>query len=120
VAGRGQPVQPLQPGKTYYWQVFTTLQTTSGLEERASDIWSFTLGSGLDDMADIELFELDGELRAILLTLLGPETFRELEQRNFELEGMEVDDQDMQGGMARDELIRLAEKIRDGKIKIAN
>lgn len=113
-------VQSLQDGKTYYWQVFTTLQTTSGLEERTSDIWSFTLGSGFDGVADGELFELDGELREILLTLLGPETFRELEQRNFELEGMEVDDQDMYGGMARDELIRIAEKIRDGKIKIAN
>jgi hypothetical protein len=110
-------VQPLRSGNTYYWQVFTSLSSTAGDEERASEIWSFTLGSGFDGQA--EMIEIDDELREILIALLGLETYRELEQRDFELERMEVDEREMYGGMARDELLRLAERIRDGMIKIS-
>lgn len=109
-------VQPLRDSNTYYWQVFTMLSTTSGEEERASEIWSFTLGSGFD--AQVDAVEIDGELRDILIALIGLETYSELERNNFELERMEFDEREMYGGMARDELIRLAEKIRDGIIKI--
>jgi hypothetical protein len=110
-------VQQLEEGKTYYWQVFTSLSSTSGREERASEIYSFSLGSGFSD--DVEVVGIDGELRDILIALLGLEIYLELEQRDFELEGLEIDDEEMHGGMARDELIQLAEKIRDGKIKIS-
>lgn len=110
-------VQPLRSGNTYYWQVFTSLSSTAGDEERASEIWSFTLGSGFDGQA--EMIEIDDELRDILIALIGLETYRELEQRNFELERMEVDEREMYGGMARDELLRLAERVRGGMIKIS-
>jgi hypothetical protein len=110
-------VQQLTEGNTYYWQVFTSLSSTFGEEERASEIWSFSLGSGFSD--DVEMIGIDGDLREILIALLGMETYLELEQRDFELEGLEIDNQEMYGGMARDELIQLAERIRDGKIKIS-
>jgi hypothetical protein len=110
-------VQQLKEGSTYYWQVFSSLRTTFGEEERSSEIWSFSLGSGFSD--DVEMIGIDGDLRDILIALLGLETYLELEERDFELEGLEIDDQELYGGMARDELLQLAERIRDGKIKIS-
>jgi len=110
-------VQPLQSGEVYYWQVFTSFQTTSGQEERASEIWSFTLGSGFDDQS--EFVETDDELRSILYALLGPDLYNELEQRNFDLHSLIIEGDEIVGEMARNHLLRLAEKLKDGEIKLA-
>lgn len=110
-------VQPLQSGKVYYWQIFTSFQTTSGEEERASEIWSFTLGSGFDGRS--EVVEADEELKTILHALLGPDVYNQLEQRNFDLHSLILEGEEITGELARDHLLRLAEKIRDGEIKLA-
>lgn len=110
-------VQPLRSGRVYYWQIFTSLQTTAGEQERASEIWSFTLSGGFDDRSGI--VEVDDELRSILIALLGPDVYNEFEQRNFDLQSLIIDGDEIAGEMARDHLLRLAERIRDGEIKLA-
>lgn len=110
-------VQPLRSGKVYYWQIFTSLQTTAGEQERASEIWSFTLAGGFDDRS--EIVEVDDELRSILIALLGADVYNEFEQRNFDLQSLIIDGDEIAGEMARDHLLRLAERIRDGEIKLA-
>lgn len=110
-------VQPLRSGKVYYWQIFTSLQTTAGEQERASEIWSFTLAGGFDDRS--EIVEVDDELRNILIALLGADVYNEFEQRNFDLQSLIIDGDEIAGEMARDHLLRLAERIRDGEIKLA-
>jgi len=109
--------QPLQNGKTYYWQVFNTIRTTSSTSERASEIWSFRMGSGT---LIGEKKEIDQELRALLAAILGNELTNELIRQNFSLESLELDNQLFFGDVAKDELRELIEKIRSGKVKLVN
>ncbi|MEX1011036.1 MAG: hypothetical protein WDZ29_03150 [Balneolaceae bacterium] len=111
-------VQPLRPGRTYYWQVFTALRTTSGEEERASEIWSFTL---MDERgARGQIVEVDQEMRQLLAAILGSSAVEQLERQEYRLEGLEIDDRQFTGEMARDELMRIIELIRDGKARVVN
>lgn len=111
-------VQPFREGKQYFWQVFTSLTTTSGEEMRSSDIWSFTLQSTGSAAVGQETIEMDGEVQQILMALLGSELFGELVDGDYQLEGFELDGIEFSGEIARDELIRLIEKIQEGKIKV--
>jgi hypothetical protein len=109
--------QPLRNGKTYYWQVYNTILSTSGTTERSSEIWSFRMGSGtvLGVREDI-----DQELKALLTAVLGNELTNELIRQKFSLESLELDNQLFFGDVAKDELRDLIEKIRSGKIKLVN
>ncbi len=110
-------VQQLQRGKKYYWQVFSLLESTSGQDERASEIWSFTLNQeGVQ--APTNIVEIDDELQGILIALIGMDAFRELERQDFELLGLEIEGELLEGVSAREQLIQIAEKIREGQIKI--
>lgn len=114
-------VQPLGEGKQYYWQIFTTLITTSGQETRSSDIWSFTYQQS--DQTNLQgggMIDLDEEVAQILFALLGPQLFGELADGNYRLEGMNLDGVELSGEAARQELMQLIEKIQEGKIKVSN
>jgi len=111
-------VQPLREGKRYYWQVATSLLTTSGEDERFSEIWSFKLDSGV--ATPDNWIEIDGDIEQILIALLGRQQVEELLAGNFRLESLELDGIELEGESAREELLGLIEKIQDGKIKIAN
>lgn len=111
-------VQPFQDGRTYYWQVFTSLTTTSGEETRSSDIWNFTFQGDRSAGVREEIIELDDDVQQVLMALLGAELFGDLMDGYYQLEGFELDGIEYSGAVARDELMRLIEKIQEGKIKV--
>lgn len=114
-------VQPLREGNRYYWQVFSTLTTTSGEERFSSEIWNFKLdGGGARTTATEGLIELDEEVQQVLVALLGSGVFSELAEGNYQLESIDLDGLELSGEIAREELVRLIEKIQEGKIKVRN
>lgn len=108
-------VQPLRDGRTYYWQVFNSIRTTSGISERSSEIWSFRMGSGT--VLGVSE-EIDQGLKILLTAILGNELTNELIRQRFLLESLELEDKLFFGDVAKDELRELIEKIRSGKIKL--
>lgn len=113
-------VQALREGRRYYWQVFSTLVTTSGEERFSSEIWSFKLDGGIARTTRTDAIELDDEVQQVLVALLGSAVFNELAGGDYQLESIDLDGVEFSGEMAREELIRLIEKIQEGKIKVRN
>lgn len=108
-------VQPLQEGKTYYWQVFSVLETASNQEETSSDIWGFRFGSS-DERDDFT--NQEDELFRLLEMIVGYDTARELQDGNYDLESIDQDDQEFFGEMAKEKLLLLIEKVQNGEAKI--
>lgn len=108
-------VKQLREGKTYYWQVFSELQTTSGIRERASEIWEFTLRSSEYSASTIEM---DDDIRELLIPLLGVEETNRITRNGFNLFEIELDGEILRGEAAKEELMELLEKIRSNKIKL--
>lgn len=108
-------VQPLQEGKTYYWQVFSLIETATNQEETASDIWGFRFGSS-DEVSNET--EEDDELFRLLEMIVGYETAKELQDGNYELESIDQDDQEFFGEIAKENLLQLIEKVQNGEAKI--
>lgn len=114
-------VQTLREGNRYYWQVFSTLTTTSGEERFSSEIWSFRLGGGAArTAANAGMIDLDEDVQQVLVALLGSDIFGELADGDYQLESIDFDGVELTGEIAREELIRLIEKIQEGKIKVHN
>jgi len=60
-------VWPLEPGKTYFWQVVAIVQTSGGPVELESEIWGFTIGDlGAGGSSSAQQIQVLGYLRAIL------------------------------------------------------
>ena len=78
----------LQPGKRYYWQVYTELQTTSGVRERASEIWSFTMRDSRESVAGVEI---DDELSELLISIIGTVKTERIIREGFSLFEIEID-----------------------------
>ncbi|MEX0660693.1 MAG: hypothetical protein WEA58_09945 [Balneolaceae bacterium] len=108
-------VQPLQEEKTYYWQVFSVIETAANQEETASEIWSFRLGSS--DESEGFGTDNDDELFRLLEMIVGYETARELQAGNYDLESIDQDGQEFFGEMAKENLLLLIEKVQNGEAK---
>ena len=112
-------VQPLRNGETYYWQVFSVLQTSRGEDIRSSEIWEFTLSDqsgGRNEIAR-EVIEVDGEIFLLLSAILGEEKALELQENGYQLSSLELDDTEFRGELANEKLEELLEKLREGKLK---
>ncbi|MEX0648446.1 MAG: hypothetical protein WEA56_03600 [Balneolaceae bacterium] len=111
--------QALQTGEQYYWQVFATLNTSSGEEILSSEIWSFILsdGSYAQGTNTGDFIEVDDELFALLAAILGESKAVELEENGFQLEAIEIEGSDLRGGPARSRLEDLLDKVREGSVK---
>jgi hypothetical protein len=106
-------VQALEPGKTYYWQVFAQLKTANGIEERGSEIWSFTIPRRA--MA-APVHNMSMAQRA-LQTVLG-ERFDEFMQRGYSFKSLETEDHIYLGGQALQKLMELSRKAERGEVSI--
>lgn len=105
--------QPLEEGKTYYWRVLTTIQSSGDTEEISSEIWNFTLKNQTQSTPDTPVSD---ELEETIVELIGEETYRRLSESGFELESVEYDGQQFTGMAATMKLEELLQKIRDEEL----
>ncbi|MGD8428257.1 MAG: hypothetical protein PVH63_11550 [Balneolaceae bacterium] len=106
-------VQSLKPGKTYYWRIIRQLKTGNGLEQRASEIWSFSIADKQKSM----IIENTGELVKALKTVLG-DKYEQLERNNYSFQSVEIDGQIYQGGQALQKLLELSRSANNGDVSI--
>ncbi len=104
-------VQALEAGKTYYWMVIKTLQSSGDTEEISSEIWSFKLEDVAKGQTDAP--ELNGELARMLTQLLGQDAFNRLKAQGFQLEAVEYDGEVFTGVAATLKLEELLQKIQE-------
>lgn len=107
--------KPLRSGKTYHWQVFSNLLTTSGVSQRSSDIWSFKLREGTQPENEVSI---DAELQELLVALIGSARTQQILTNNFVLFEIEIDNQLFIGESARDELLILLNKVQENRVKL--
>jgi len=105
--------QPLEPGKTYYWQVQTMLQRSGDAERVTSEIWTFSLSGSSENLSTPPV---TGEVEDALIALLGEDAYRQLQSEGFELTGLEYDGQEFTGPAATVKLEELLQLIRDKKL----
>ena len=105
--------QPLEQGKTYYWQVQTSLQRSGDVERVSSEIWSFTLGGNTEN---VNAPPITSEVQDALIALIGEDAYRRLQSEGFELTGLEYDGQEFTGPAATVKLEELLQLIRDKKL----
>lgn len=105
--------QPLEEGKTYFWRVITTIQSSGDTEEISSEIWNFTLKNQSQPTPDTPVSD---ELEEVIVELIGQESYRRLSESGFELESIEYDGQQFTGMAATMKLEELLQKIRDEEL----
>lgn len=107
-------VQELEAGKTYYWRIINLLQTSSGEDQRRSEIWEFTLtgneGSGSTTSASPEITNA-------LKKILG-DRMSQLGGQGLDFNGIEIDGQIYRGGQALQKLRELSRQAEQGDISI--
>lgn len=107
-------VQSLEDGKTYYWRIINKVRTSSGEEERKSEIWSFTLaGSGSGN----NLFMGSPALTRALKAVLG-DRFQKFSERGYRFKGVEIDGQVLRGNKALQKLMELSRRAEEGDVSI--
>lgn len=106
-------VQELEPGQTYYWRVINQLRTSSGGEERDSEIWSFTIA----DTQDSRTVDQNSEATRALQQVLGNQ-FEQIQQDGFSFQSMVIDGQTYEGGQALQKLMELGRQAEQGSISI--
>ncbi|MEX0724209.1 MAG: hypothetical protein WD053_10035 [Gracilimonas sp.] len=105
--------QALEQGKTYYWRVITSIQSSGDVEELSSEIWSFTL-TGASRSAEAP--PLSAEVESTIIELIGQEAYTRLKADGFTLMAVEYDGQEFTGPAATVQLEELLLKIRDEEI----
>ena len=107
-------VQPLEGGKKYYWQIVASVQTSSRVDERPSDIWEFTVEElSNNSAADIQL-----EINQKLQEYLGQAVLQQLVGDGFDLISLEIDGQTYTGAAIIPALERFKNKVDDGKVTL--
>lgn len=106
-------VQDLEPGNKYYWRVINQLETSSGLETRESEIWSFTIA----DTRGGRTAEQNSEISRALQNVLGDQ-FEQMQQDGLSFQSIVIDGQAYQGGEALQKLMELSRKAEQGDISI--
>ncbi len=110
-------VQSLEPGGTYYWQVFAEIRGSRGSREtRSSEIWSFTLSSDASVLSSAQTRELERLLRRLSRDGQIPQLLRD----GYGLWSVEIDGQTYSGTAALEKLTELVERANDGEISIVN
>lgn len=106
-------VQDLEPGTQYFWRIVSQLETSSGVEERESEIWSFTLA----DMRTSSGDQQAGQTAETLERVLG-DRFEEIKQNGFSFESIEIEGQSFRSGQAAQKLMELVRKSEQGDVSI--
>lgn len=102
-------LKQLEYGKTYAWQVRTTIHTPTGEEEVQSDIWRFSLNT-----------PIDGEVRELLTILFGEERVSQMVESGLQLNEIEIGGVTLSDRDAVEYLTQLAEKIRNNRVVITH
>lgn len=105
-------VQSLQPGKKYYWRVVSQLETSSGVEARESEIWSFSI---TDDRS--RTAQQSEDVTRALQNVMGDE-FQQLVEDDYSFQSIEIDGKVYQGGQALQKLMELGRRAEQGDVSI--
>lgn len=108
--------QSLENGKTYFWRVVKTVQSSGDSEEVSSEIWSFTLKDASKVTASLPV---SAEVEQAIVELIGQDAFQRLKESGFTLQSITYDGQEFTGPAAGIKLDELLEKIRDEDIIVA-
>lgn len=101
-------VQPLEPGKRYYWQVLSERTGSNGTVTHPSEIWSFSVTSMN------QLVQAEGELVRILKGLLGEARYQQLSRSGYNLESIEIDGTRHSGAMVMELLRQIRNDLSNG------
>ncbi len=107
--------QALETGKTYFWQVSTEVNSTTGIDIFVSDIWTFTLIDPSDGTSAAAQ-EIDEETIQALNTLVGTELYTTLSEDGFVFESIALDNQTFSGITGIQKLAEILSKIDEGDI----
>lgn len=106
-------VQELEPGNTYYWRIISQLETNSGVQERESEIWSFTL----TDLRTSDNDRQPEEATRALEKILG-DRFEEVRQNGYSFDSIEIEGQSFESVQAMQKMLELVRKSEQGDISI--
>lgn len=107
-------VKVLRPGTRYFWQVIAQIRSATGVEQRPSAIYEFTLTN--------PQAAANTELQAAVAQLLAesdPQTaaaFQALVEAGFQMDKLVVDGREMSGAQVRAYLEDFFEKVKRGDI----
>ena len=76
-------VRPLQPGKTYYWQITAITESSGGPLELESEIWGFKISNIANGMLSME----HQQILAYLLAYFGGKELADLFEPGGKLDG---------------------------------
>lgn len=105
-------VQELEPGKVYYWRVINQRETSRGVQNRESEIWSFSIADTREGRTAQQNREVEKALRLVLGS--------QLEQIGDDLsfESIVIDGQTFRGGEALQKLLELGRRAEQGDVSI--
>jgi hypothetical protein len=106
-------VQELEEGTQYYWRIISQIETSNGIEERESEIWSFSLA----DLRTSSGVQQAGETVRTLEQILG-NRYEEVRQNGFSFESVEIEGQSFRSGQAIQKLMELVRKSEQGDVSI--
>lgn len=107
-------VQNLQSGKTYYWKVISRLQSSSGVQQSESEIWSFTLTFS-QQRAQSE--KQSAEYSKILQQIFGSQ-LEQYKQDGYQFHSLIKNGKILKGGEGLQKLMELHRRAKQGDISI--
>ncbi|XWN37001.1 MAG: hypothetical protein ROO71_13695 [Balneola sp.] len=107
---------PLEAGKTYYWQLSTSIQSGVNTEERTSEIWSFKLAEPETSEPTITITE---ETKKAIINLVGNGRFENLVSSGYTVQSFQIDGVTYSGSQASIILAELLRKIEAGDIVLS-
>lgn len=107
-------VQSLQAGKTYYWKIISRLQSSSGVQQTESEIWSFTLAFS-QQRAQSE--QQSAEYSKILQQIFG-NRLEEYKQDGYQFHSLLKNGKILKGGEGLQKLMELHRRAEEGDISI--
>lgn len=107
---------PLEPGKSYYWQIVAITESTSGPVELESEIWGFKIADLANGAGTMEHQQLLG----LLLSILGDSRLAALFGSGGDLNGYSFTGVMLKNGqnLAQDELMAIIQQILNNKLVI--
>jgi len=109
-------VRPLQPGKTYYWQIVAITESSDGPVELESEIWGFKISNLVGGAFSME----HQQLLAYLTSFFGGRGLADLFEPGGELDGFTFTGTMFNNGapMTYEDLNTFIEQIIDNRIVI--
>ncbi|MEX0681719.1 MAG: hypothetical protein WD097_10095 [Balneolales bacterium] len=107
-------VQPLQPGSTYYWQVFAHIDTPTGTELHPSPVWQFAIRRSGPTMTEMDEEILD------LVNLFLPERYRDLFMDGYKIESAEIDGRSVSGAQLLMEIEQFVDNLENDRIRLVD